>query len=135
MDGDREGEGKSGREEFLLFLHQNSTPQLIQIGQGIGGFRTKEVDGAEEHFRVSSSPQMHLNADWFSRLPTHTSQSLLSPAPKLNQRAFVLSPLICLVFIESHHKAHFWLHTCFFFLLELLPHTQNAFSACPFAPH
>lgn len=53
----------SGRGGFLAFLHRNSKQQAIQIGLGIGGFGTKEGDGAGELFRVSSSPQMHLNAD------------------------------------------------------------------------
>lgn len=39
--------GSSGkREVFLVFLHQNSRGQPIQIRQGIGGLGTKGGDGA-----------------------------------------------------------------------------------------
>lgn len=137
MDGDRKGEGKSGRGGFLVFLHRNSKQQAVQIGQGIGGFGTKEGDGAGEHFRVSSSPQMHLNADWFHacrprQARTHFHQLTASIRKPLSLPcSFFFST--SLAFTESHQAAHVGFTPAF--SPELLLHGKNAFSACPISPH
>lgn len=118
MDGDRKEEGKSGKGGLLPSLHQNSKQQATQIGLGIGGFGTNEGDGAGEHFRVSSSPQMHLNAGWFHacrhrQARTQFHQLTVSiRAPLSFPGSVFFSTLLAIA--ESQHAAPHLLHTFFF---------------------